>query len=98
MLKITVPKRTGRKRKRGEDGSFQGDTAMSGGGAESGTSQEICSTSRLDHPAVLRRMLEDNVGKYVVEAVGLVKHTHRYRGKTEPAYVVRPSHSPVPLP
>lgn len=28
----------------------------------------------------MRRRLADNVGKYEVEAVGLVKHTHRFRG------------------
>jgi general transcription factor 3C polypeptide 5 (transcription factor C subunit 1) len=27
----------------------------------------------------LRRKLQDNVGKYQVEAVGIIKHTHRFR-------------------
>ncbi len=39
--------------------------------------------SALDPPRVLRRKLSDNVGKYTVESVGLVKNTHRYRGKSD---------------
>ncbi|KAH7318186.1 RNA polymerase III transcription factor IIIC subunit-domain-containing protein [Stachybotrys elegans] len=79
VLRVTVPKRTGRKRKRGTDGPWQGDFEIPDQ-AESSPDPVICSYARRDDPKVLRRKLEDNVGKYEVEAVGLVKHTHRFRG------------------
>lgn len=78
VLKVTVPKRTGRKRKRGSNGPWQGDLEVSN--AESEGSEQVCSRARQDEPKVLRRKLAENVGKYDVEAVGLVKHTHRFRG------------------
>ncbi|KAI9767020.1 MAG: tau 95 subunit of transcription factor TFIIIC [Geoglossum simile] len=66
LLKITVPKRIGRKRKRGtlELGSESG---VSGGkGGEAG---------------YLNRSMRDNVGKYKIEPVGTIDCTHRFRGK-----------------
>lgn len=66
VLKITVPKRTGRKRKRGSDAPF-----LDGG--DSGP------PLRLDAGTVFRT-LNDNVGKYHIEPVGAVNLTHRYRG------------------
>lgn len=82
-MKITVPKRTGRKRKRGTDGPFEDAVVhQPNGGAISSTSPEgdICSQGRLDDPKVLRRKLIDNVGKYTVDPIGIIKNTHRYRG------------------
>ena len=86
VLKVTVPKRTGRKRKRGSNGPWLSDvdlrdTPIAG---PPRTSQEyrqneVHSIARLDEPKSLRRKLEDNLGKYQVEAVGLIKHTHRFR-------------------
>lgn len=35
--------------------------------------------ARLDDPKVLKRKLQDNVDGYHVEAVGIIKHTHRFR-------------------
>ncbi|UKZ72743.1 hypothetical protein TrVFT333_000377 [Trichoderma virens FT-333] len=75
---VTVPKRTGRKRKRGTDGPWQGDVELQG--ADTSPSENVRSIARLDDPRLLRRKLEDNVDKYHVEAVGLIKHTHRFRG------------------
>lgn len=66
VLKITVPKRTGRKRKRGSDAPFLD-------GEDSGP------PLRLDAATVFRT-LNDNVGKYHIEPVGAVNLTHRYRG------------------
>jgi general transcription factor 3C polypeptide 5 (transcription factor C subunit 1) len=34
----------------------------------------------MDDPRILRKKLEDNVGRYQVEAVGVIKQTHRFRG------------------
>lgn len=78
VLKVTVPKRTGRKRKRGSNGPWQGDIKVPDTASEG--EEQVSSRARLDEPNLLRRKLADNVGKYNVEAVGMVKHTHRFRG------------------
>ncbi|KAH0497930.1 hypothetical protein TgHK011_005212 [Trichoderma gracile] len=80
VLKVTVPKRTGRKRKRGTDGPWQGDIEIQGTDTSASALGDVQSVARRDDPRLLRRKLEDNVGRYHVEAVGLVKHTHRFRG------------------
>lgn len=66
LLKVTVPKRTGRKRKRGSDDPFTQPTP-----AESP-----------ERPAArdILRSLRDNVGRYHIEPVGLVQRTHVFRG------------------
>jgi general transcription factor 3C polypeptide 5 (transcription factor C subunit 1) len=83
IVKVNVPKRTGRKRKRGSDKPFEAvesedhgadlTTEVSGG--------QVYSQGKLDEPKLLRRKLVDNVGKYTITPVGIVKSTHRYRGK-----------------
>ncbi|EAQ85987.1 hypothetical protein CHGG_07240 [Chaetomium globosum CBS 148.51] len=80
VLKVTVPKRTGRKRKRGTDGPWEGEVEQPAHGGSSVVSPEVLSRDRLDTPQVIRRKLQDNVGKYVVEPVGVINNTHRYRG------------------
>ncbi|KAJ5664913.1 uncharacterized protein N7477_007361 [Penicillium maclennaniae] len=67
LLKVTVPKRTGRKRKRGSDEPFTEASSM----AESPTRQ----TSK-----DLLRNLQDNASKYRIEAVGKIERTHLFRG------------------
>lgn len=86
VLKITVPKRTGRKRKTGSSGPFEGESnAMEPGGVDA-PSSHVCSKAREDNPRVLRRKLQDNIDDYRVEPVGLVKGTHRFRGLTPCAW------------
>ncbi|KAK3325279.1 RNA polymerase III transcription factor IIIC subunit-domain-containing protein [Apodospora peruviana] len=80
VLKVTVPKRTGRKRKRGTNGPFEGEIVP--------PKEEVVSKSRLDAPKVLRRKLCDTVGKYTVEPIGVVKNTHRYRGMADFQYAM----------
>ena len=82
ILKVTVPKRTGRKRKRDSDGPFEG-RVHEADGAEiaSHAPEDVRSRERLDQPKVLRRKLIDNVDKYTIEPVGVVTNTHRYRGQ-----------------
>ena len=80
VLKVTVPKRTGRKRKRGSDGPWQGDVEIGDATDATSRADQVQSVARLDDPKILRRKLEDNVDKYKVEAVGVIKHTHRFRG------------------
>ncbi|KAM5381093.1 hypothetical protein ACJZ2D_003009 [Fusarium nematophilum] len=80
VLKVTVPKRTGRKRKRGTDEPWEGDVELTDAEAHPTPREEVESYARRDDPKVLRRTLEDNVNKYQVEAVGVIKNTHRFRG------------------
>ncbi|KAJ9139400.1 Transcription factor tau subunit sfc1 [Pleurostoma richardsiae] len=91
VLKITVPKRTGRKRKRGSDEPFQGDVQMTGSGVEDVESEGVLSRSQLDDAKVLQRKLQDNVGRYKVEPVGMIRHTHRYRGLADFQYSLKSS-------
>ncbi|TDZ68428.1 Transcription factor tau subunit sfc1 [Colletotrichum trifolii] len=83
VLKVSVPKRTGRKRKRGTDGPWEGEVDMPDVPKSGVSGEQIYSRSRLDNPRILRRKLQDNVGNYGVEAVGVIKHTHRFRGMAD---------------
>lgn len=78
VLKVTVPKRTGRRRRRGSNGPWQGDVNLSNAPGTN-DKEKVQSIARLDEPKVLRRKLQDNAGRYHVEAVGTIKHTHRFR-------------------
>ncbi len=92
LLKITVPKRTGRKRKRGSEEPYTLDAIATAQeeveSHENGYSTSLRSHSRLDNPRDLLRSLRDNVGKYLIEPVGSIDQTHRYRGM----YSFTPSH------
>lgn len=66
LIKVTLPKRTGRKRKRGSDKSF----------AESSSPEPL--NDSIAAPEFLRR-LQDNEGKYTLEPVGTINETHRFR-------------------
>ncbi|KAK0635226.1 RNA polymerase III transcription factor IIIC subunit-domain-containing protein [Bombardia bombarda] len=80
VVKVTVPQRTGRKRKRGTNDPFEGPVQP---GPES-----VSSKDRLDTPRVLRRKLADNVDKYTIEPIGVVTNTHRYRGLADFQYAM----------
>lgn len=71
LLKITVPRRTGRKRKRGSEGEFLAFPQASS------SSPPLLSDP--NDAKVLFQSLQDKTDRYVVEAVGLVQHTHRFR-------------------
>ncbi|KAJ5051009.1 uncharacterized protein L3040_002875 [Drepanopeziza brunnea f. sp. 'multigermtubi'] len=98
LLKITVPKRTGRKRKRGSQEPYaNGNVANASTDSPLDTTPSLAtqpsvsnppadtlrSHSRMDNPSQLLRKLKDNVGKYQVEAVGEVRQTHRFRGMAD---------------
>jgi hypothetical protein len=85
LLQITVPKRTGRKRKRGSQDPYVdcNGTSSSGVQSQADLPQAICSQGGKDDPARLLRSLKDNVDKYTVEAVGHISQTHRFRGKSK---------------
>ncbi len=70
LLKITVPKRTGRKRKRGSSEPYMNNSVID---------PSAVVTPR-DARNLLRR-LRDNIGRYEVEAVGRVERTHVFRGR-----------------
>ncbi|KAL2842395.1 RNA polymerase III transcription factor IIIC subunit-domain-containing protein [Aspergillus pseudoustus] len=82
LLKVTVPKRTGRKRKRGTDEPFVDDPARGnpGNAPPRYTARELL------------RTLQDNEGKYQVAPVGLVERTHIFRGM--PDFVFSTTNSP----
>ncbi|KAI1004947.1 hypothetical protein K3495_g3269 [Podosphaera aphanis] len=83
LLKITVPKRTGRKRKRGSQDPYLDDESIA-----PTEMSDLRSQARLDAPIDLQRKLRDNVGKYTIEVVGKIRQTHRYRCLTDFHYSV----------
>jgi general transcription factor 3C polypeptide 5 (transcription factor C subunit 1) len=72
LLKITIPKRTGRKRKRGSQDPYEYDASAASGSATA--------VPKLDSKQILR-CLRDNVDKYQVEAVGKIERHHVFRGQ-----------------
>lgn len=79
LLKVTVPRRTGRRRKRGTDDPFTDDPGA-GAGADAGPGVGNAGCPR-PNANDLRQSLEDNLGKYEVETVGMVNRTHVFRGE-----------------
>ncbi|KAB8292124.1 hypothetical protein EYC80_007867 [Monilinia laxa] len=93
LLKITVPKRTGRKRKRGSQDPYTDDAnAKPTTNNGENSTRNIQSHSLNDKPISILRKLRDNVGKYAVEAVGAIEQSHRYRGLAD--YHQSTSHAP----
>jgi general transcription factor 3C polypeptide 5 (transcription factor C subunit 1) len=81
LLKVTVPKRTGRKRKRGETGPFlieQEIERCSNG--SSGGSKPHNRNAYVDARTIYRS-LQDNVSAYKVSITGVVDEVHRFRSK-----------------
>jgi general transcription factor 3C polypeptide 5 (transcription factor C subunit 1) len=70
LLKVTVPKRTGRRRRRGTSGPFL---------AEDGLIRDS-SQAYVDAPTIYRS-LQDNASTYKVTLAGVVDETHRFRSK-----------------
>lgn len=68
LLKVTVPKRTGQKRKRGSDEPFTDSAPAEGADPRRRTAGDVLQS------------LRDNVGRYQVEPVGLVQRSHMFRG------------------
>lgn len=88
LIKVTVPKRTGRKRKRGSQGPWlEAEDPMSLDGAAQGAvgsdslTDTLSSHSRLDKSNYILKSLQDNPDRYTVEPVGSIDQTHRYRGR-----------------
>jgi len=74
LLKVTIPRRTGRKRKRGSSGPFVAhDDELEGVNKQN---------THVPASSIFRR-LQDNVGKYAVSVAGLIDETHRFRSKSQ---------------
>lgn len=68
LLRITIPRRTGRKRKRGSDEPYEYYS----------DDQQAEHQGPLDGKQLLQR-LRDNEAKYKVQPVGLIREAHRFR-------------------
>lgn len=66
LVKVTLPRRTGRKRKRGSDAPF------------THPEEPEARNDSIAAPDFLQR-LNDNDGKYAVQPVGTINETHRFR-------------------
>lgn len=77
LLRVSVPKRTGRKRKRGSDEpfAFQQDSTI----PLNGDTQVNNDPQPLNASALVGR-LRDNPTNYTIEPVGSIKESHRFRG------------------
>lgn len=80
VLKVSAPKRTGRKRKRGSNGPFIPEAEFANSAAK-----DTALPSTLDTKSVFRS-LHDNPDRYTVEVVGHLKDTHRFRSMPDYQY------------
>ncbi len=85
VLQITVPKRTGRRRKKGSTGPYldcgeaQRHLPSSLRGQDDGN--PACPRKNSTAGDFLR-VLQDNIDRYEAKAVGVVEQTHRFRSKS----------------
>ena len=77
VLRITVPKRTGLKRKRGSTKSFE-DAGSEPIELSARSQGQVCNALTNDVQRLLSNMNE-NLTKYQVEFVGTINQTHRFR-------------------
>lgn len=78
LLKVTVPKRTGRKRKRGTSGPFLSEEEIAPGSSQ----------AYVDAPTIYKS-LQDNASMYKVTLAGVIDETHRFRSERQPPHKVR---------
>ncbi|KAL5387442.1 hypothetical protein DPSP01_003665 [Paraphaeosphaeria sporulosa] len=83
LLRVTVPKRTGRKRKRGSSGPFLADADV--GAAKDKLPIPQHQKSHAD-AATIFRSLQDNASKYDVSVAGVIDETHRFRNLPDLQY------------
>jgi general transcription factor 3C polypeptide 5 (transcription factor C subunit 1) len=74
LVKVSLPKRTGRKRKRGSDQPF----AHHPNDATIGNNEDNKINSSITAPDFLRR-LKDNPTAYTIQPIGTINETHRFR-------------------
>lgn len=78
LLKITVPKRTGLKRRKGSQGPFH-EGLENIIDSETGTKPRKLG-SLTKHTEYLIRTMRDNPTAYQAQATGTIGRTHRFRG------------------
>lgn len=72
LLKVTVPRRTGRKRKRGSSGPFV---------ASEPEASPVNTNNPYTNASEIFRSLQDNASRYTIAPVGVVDEAHRFRGE-----------------
>lgn len=77
VLQVTVPKRTGLKRRRGALDPYHEDTDQLR--SSPSRSESVQSSDPLKRVDYLLRSLRDNAERYKVEAIGSIQNTHRFR-------------------
>ncbi|KAJ4348931.1 tau 95 subunit of transcription factor TFIIIC [Ascochyta clinopodiicola] len=83
LLKVTVPKRTGRKRKRGTTGPFL--TEPEAQGFTDGTGANPKKSAYVE-AANIYQSLHDNASRYEVAFAGVLDETHRFRAMPDLQY------------
>lgn len=78
LLKVTVPKRTGRKRKRGSAEPFLTEEKLGQSHTSAQGPNSLTSKANTD-AATIFRSLQDNASNYKVSLEGIVDETHRFR-------------------
>lgn len=86
LLKVTVPKRTGRKRRRGSSGPFLPFLPPH---AIAPSSNALCDAHAYVDAPTIYRSLQDNASTYKVTLAGVVDETHRFRSKQSTANQVQ---------
>lgn len=82
VLHITVPKRTGRRRRKGSTGPYMSYAETNGqasNGALDGDNRASARSTRHGNAGYLLRGLRDNEGSYKIKPVGVIEQTHRFR-------------------
>jgi general transcription factor 3C polypeptide 5 (transcription factor C subunit 1) len=74
LLEVTVPKWTGRKRKRGTNDPFLSEVEL-----QNGSSKSTPSIASPPKAASVFRALRDNPASYTVAAIGQINESHRFR-------------------
>ncbi|KAI9798644.1 MAG: tau 95 subunit of transcription factor TFIIIC [Piccolia ochrophora] len=86
VLKITVPRRTGRKRKRGSSEPYMAEQRGSANGTSTHPQPTASSLSRQREQDHLFRSLTDNPDSYDIEPVGVIEKSIRFRGLSDFQY------------
>ncbi len=85
VLQITVPKRTGRRRKKGSTEPYMDHAETNGQlstGFTNGDNQASARSTRHSNASYLLRGLRDSECSYKIKPVGVIEQTHRFRSKS----------------
>jgi general transcription factor 3C polypeptide 5 (transcription factor C subunit 1) len=82
VLKVTLPKRTGRKRKLGSKGPFLSDRALQNGSRTDSTTSQ----TELSEAEAVLQSLRDNKARSSIQVFGKIEETHRFRSMPDFQY------------